>query len=120
AAAEMPFAVRSFDFLACRAAFKNFADPLGALKEMHRVLRPGGRGLIIDLRRDASMEEIARYVDGLGVSFLNRQFMKLTFRYALLPRAWKVDAFADMLAQTAFRHTEIVPNAIGMEVWLDA
>ena len=49
-ASQMPFANQSFDFLVCRAAFKNFANPLGALKEMSRVLKPGARGLIIDLR----------------------------------------------------------------------
>lgn len=118
-AAQMPFADRSFDFLVCRAAFKNFADAPGALKEMQRVLKPGGRGLIIDLRRDASMTDIATYVDGLGVSFFNRFLMKLTFRAMLLPRAWRMDAFSEMLKQVPFRHTEIVPNAIGMEVWLD-
>jgi ubiquinone/menaquinone biosynthesis C-methylase UbiE len=119
-ASQMPFADQSFDFLVCRAAFKNFADPVGALKEMHRVLKPGGRGLIIDLRRDASMTDIATYVDGLGVAFANRLIMKLTFRYMLLPRAWRMDAFAKMLERIPFRHTEIVPNPIGMEIWLDA
>jgi ubiquinone/menaquinone biosynthesis C-methylase UbiE len=119
-ASRMPFADRSFDFLVCRAAFKNFADPVGALSEMQRVLKPGGRGLIIDLRRDASMADIARYVDGLDISFPNRVFMKLTFRWMLLPRAWRIDAFARMLEQIPFRRTEIVPTAIGMEIWLDA
>src|SRR5580658_4790714 len=37
-AAAMPFANGSFDFVLCRAAFKNFSQPLWALKEMHRVL----------------------------------------------------------------------------------
>jgi ubiquinone/menaquinone biosynthesis C-methylase UbiE len=50
-AARMPFENRSFDFLFCSAAFKNFTRPLEALREMYRVLKPGGRGLIIDLRR---------------------------------------------------------------------
>jgi ubiquinone/menaquinone biosynthesis C-methylase UbiE len=119
-ASQMPFADQSFDFLACRAAFKNFADPIGALKDMHRVLKPGGRGLIIDLRRDASLADVAKYVDGLDMSFPNRLFMKLTFRYMLLPRAWRADDFAKMLEKIPFRRTEIILNAIGMEIWLDA
>src|SRR5437867_3626417 len=40
-ASAMPFPDRSFDFVVCMAAFKNFADPVGALDEIHRVLAPG-------------------------------------------------------------------------------
>ena len=54
----LPFPSETFDFAVCRAAFKNFSDPVGALAEMHRVLRPGGTALIIDLRNDASDEAI--------------------------------------------------------------
>src|SRR5579863_6168346 len=67
-ATNMPFPKESFDFLLCRAAFKNFADPVGALKEMRRVLKPGGRGLIIDLKREASPAEVSDEVDGMGLS----------------------------------------------------
>jgi ubiquinone/menaquinone biosynthesis C-methylase UbiE len=59
-ASGMPFKSDSFDFLLCRAAFKNFGAPLGALREMHRVLKPGGRALIIDLRKDTSNESVAK------------------------------------------------------------
>jgi ubiquinone/menaquinone biosynthesis C-methylase UbiE len=57
-AALMPFANDTFDFVICRAAFKNFAQPVRALDEMHRVLRPTGRALIVDLSKDASQFEI--------------------------------------------------------------
>jgi ubiquinone/menaquinone biosynthesis C-methylase UbiE len=53
-ASSMPFADNTFDFLLCRAAFKNFGQPVGALQEMCRVLKPGRRGMIIDLRKDAT------------------------------------------------------------------
>jgi hypothetical protein len=66
------------------------------------------------------MADIAKYVDGLNISFPNRLFMKLVFRYMLLPRAWRMDAFGKMLEQIPFRRTEIIPGAIGMEIWLDA
>ena len=62
----MPFVDNTFDFLLCRAAFKNFAQPVHALQEMCRVLKPGGQGLIIDLRKDASMEDISHHVEGIG------------------------------------------------------
>jgi ubiquinone/menaquinone biosynthesis C-methylase UbiE len=118
-ASQMPFPDESFDFLVCRAAFKNFSDPVGALSEMHRVLKPGGRGLVIDLCRDTPMSEIRKYVDGLGVSMANRIFMKLVFRFGLLKRAWSKEAFEKMLRKVPFRHTEIRVIGVGVEVWLD-
>ena len=57
-ASHTPFADDTFDFLLCRAAFKNFSDPLGAVREMYRVLKKGGRAVIIDLRRDASRKSV--------------------------------------------------------------
>src|SRR5262245_1386668 len=37
-ASSMPFAAEMFDFVVCRAAFKNFTEPVRAIQEMHRVL----------------------------------------------------------------------------------
>ena len=65
-AAAMPFDPDSFDFLVCRAAFKNFSEPVKALDEMHRVLRPGGEALIIDLRSDVRRDEIDAHVERDG------------------------------------------------------
>ena len=67
-ASDIPLEDGMFDLIVCRAAFKNFSEPLKAINEMHRVLKPGGRAMIIDLRKDASWQEIVAYVDGLNVS----------------------------------------------------
>ena len=118
-ASQMPFADESFDFLVCRAAFKNFSDPVGALREMRRVLRPGRKGVVIDLRRDVSMAEINKYVDGLGPRWMSRLFTKLTFRFMLIKRAYTQQEFETMLRQVPFASTRIDANAIGMEVWFE-
>src|SRR5260370_37996536 len=54
-AAHMPFPDESFDFVVCRAAFKNFSDPVGALNEIHRVLLRVGQAAIIDLPQEATL-----------------------------------------------------------------
>jgi|SRR5580700_1849164 ubiquinone/menaquinone biosynthesis C-methylase UbiE len=87
-ASNMPFADETFDFLLCRAAFKNFSEPKRALEEMHRVLKRGGQALIIDLRRDASRESIRQAVDGMNLGVVNAIITKLTFRFMLLKRAY--------------------------------
>src|SRR5438045_9073820 len=40
---EMPFDDNSIDAISCRMGFMFFPEMLFAAKEMHRVLKPGGR-----------------------------------------------------------------------------
>ncbi len=115
-ASSMPFADHTFDFLVCRAAFKNFGQPVSALQEMCRVLKPGGRGLIIDLRKDASMESINQEVEGMGLNPINKILTKLTFRTMLLKSAYTKPQFQHMLAQANFRSVDIVESGIGFEI----
>ena len=115
-ASRMPLGNDTFDFLLCRAAFKNFGQPVAALQEMCRVLKPGGRGLIIDLRKDASMESINREVDGMGLGPINKMVTKLTFRTMLLKSAYTKAQFQYMLAQANFRSVEIQEAGIGFEI----
>ena len=72
-AAELPVRKECVDFVVCRAAFKNFTEPVKAMREMLRVLKPGGTALLIDMRRDVSVEELRKYIDGWGVSWFSRK-----------------------------------------------
>jgi ubiquinone/menaquinone biosynthesis C-methylase UbiE len=45
----MPFPDGDFDFAVCRSAFHHFPDPDKVLGEMKRVVKPGGRLLIMDM-----------------------------------------------------------------------
>ena len=115
-ASSMPLADNTFDFLLCRAAFKNFGQPVRALQEMCRVLKPGGRGLIIDLRKDASMESINHAVNAMGLNSINRMMTKLTFRFMLLRTAYTRRQFEQMLAQSNFSRIDIQEVDIGFEI----
>jgi len=115
-ASNMPFPKNSFDFLLCRAAFKNFADPVGALREMCRVLRPGGRALLIDLSRDARPDDVSRAVDEMGLTTVNRLLTKMAFRTMLIRSAYTRAEFEQMLAETEFAQAEIVEEGMGFEI----
>jgi len=115
-ASSMPFADNTFDFLVCRAAFKNFGKPVGALQEMCRVLKPGSQGMIIDLRKDAPMELINRLVDGMGLNAVNKALTKLTFRTMLLKNAYTKEQFRYMLSQANFRSVDIREADLGFEI----
>jgi ubiquinone/menaquinone biosynthesis C-methylase UbiE len=117
-ASSLPFPARSFDFLLCRAAFKNFAKPEQALHEMSRVLRPGGRALIIDLKADATPDSISQYIDAMGLSSVNRILTRLVLKTMLLKRAYTREQFQEMLWEVNFSNVEINEDAMGFEIWL--
>src|ERR1700739_3387260 len=87
-ASDIPLEDGLFDLIVCRAAFKNFSEPLKALNEMHRVLKPGGRAIIIDLCKDASWAEIESYVKRTNLGTFDAWFTKMAFKHMLLKRAY--------------------------------
>lgn len=117
-ASDIPFAAEAFDFIFCRAAFKNFTEPVRALEEMCRVLKPGGEAVIIDLRRDASPEVIEQAVNSMHLGAVNSLITKLTFRFMLLKRAYTAKEFEQMIVKTNFLSAEITEELIGLEVSL--
>jgi ubiquinone/menaquinone biosynthesis C-methylase UbiE len=114
----MPFPDESFDFVVCRAAFKNFSDPVGALNEIHRVLMHGGQALIIDLRKDASLADIDDEVAGMHMSALNAKLTKWAFRNMLLKSAYTREAIDAMVSQSRFAKGEVSQDGIGFELRL--
>jgi ubiquinone/menaquinone biosynthesis C-methylase UbiE len=115
-AADLPFPAEQFDFIVCRAAFKNFARPLAALDEMYRVLNDGGIALIIDLRKDFSPEAVNDYVRDKGM--IAGAFIRLTFNTMLKKRAYTKESMADLVARSRFRQGDIRLDPMGFEVWL--
>jgi len=117
-AAELPVRRESVDFVVCRAAFKNFSEPVKAMNEMLRVLKPGGTALLIDMRRDVSVEELRRYIDGWGVSWFNRKFMMLTFRGMLIKRAYPLEEIQRMAKEAGWTETRIESTPVGFAAWV--
>jgi ubiquinone/menaquinone biosynthesis C-methylase UbiE len=117
-ASDIPFEDGMFDLQVCRAAFKNFSEPLKALNEMHRVLKPEGKAFIIDLGKDASWEEIVSYVDGLHISRTSTWMTKFTFKHMLLKRAFSEHQMTSLVDESDFKSCEIIRSAVGMEVKL--
>lgn len=115
-ASAMPFDADTFNFIFCRAAFKNFSEPVEAINQMHRVLRPGGKALIVDLRKDVSMEQIDAFVKESGRSGFDSWFTKLAFRTLLIKRAYTAKDFTAMANKSRFGSCQIDAGAIGFQV----
>jgi ubiquinone/menaquinone biosynthesis C-methylase UbiE len=116
-ASAMPLVDDWFDLIVCRAAFKNFAQPVAALGEMYRVLKPGGKGLIFDLRPDASSADLATEVAGMKLGWLNAAITRFVLRL-LTRRAHSQESFRQLVAQTPFKTCSFQNDSIGFEVTL--
>lgn len=117
-ASSMPFESSSFHFVFCRAAFKNFSEPVRAIDEMYRVLKPGGTAMIVDLCKDTTGQEIDAAVSQMRLGPFNAMLTRLIFKHSLLKRAYTENDFRRMVAQTPFATCEIAREAIGMEISL--
>jgi ubiquinone/menaquinone biosynthesis C-methylase UbiE len=115
--ARMPFQDGSFDLIVCQAAFKNFTEPVRALDEMYRVLRPGGTAVIQDMSSDASTADIADEVKRMELSATNAFFTRSALAM-LRRRAHSPAEFERLVAKSAFRTGEIRAEGIGLEVRL--
>lgn|SRR5262245_17337068 len=114
----LPFRADAFDFIVCRAALKNFRDPVRALGEMHRALKPGGEAFVIDLRKDVADSAIADYVDNLDTGRINRWMTQWTFHHVLKKRAYSAEEIAEMVGATGFGSCAIQEQGLGMEIAL--
>ncbi len=117
-ASAMPFAAETFNFIVCTAAFKNFTQPVQAIAEMQRVLKPGGKALIVDLRRDASRADVDQMVREMNLNRVNAFMTRGSFHWMLLKTAYTPDEIRRFAAQTPFRQCAIHTNNAGMEIWL--
>jgi ubiquinone/menaquinone biosynthesis C-methylase UbiE len=115
-ATDLPYPANGFDFIFCRAAFKNFSRPLPALNEMYRVLKPGCDAVIIDLRKDFSSQDLNGYLKGKGP--LNAALIKLIFNTMLKKRAYTQEGIVQLTSESQFREGDLRLNAIGFELWL--
>jgi ubiquinone/menaquinone biosynthesis C-methylase UbiE len=118
-ASGMPFSQGMFDVVMCTSSFKNFSEPLLALREMHRVVQPKGFVWLSDLRRDVSDETIDDFVEyDMQASGAAGFMMRYTFKRILRPRAFTGTQFGEMAKTTGFKNVEITLNSMDFEALL--
>ena len=117
-ASALPLPDHTFDFIICSAAFKNFKEPLEALNEMYRVLKPDGTALILDMNHAATNEDINNEIKQSGMKGFDRIVVKFSFKTFLKNGAYTKEGFEGLIAQTAFTRYDIIKHGIGFQVWL--
>jgi ubiquinone/menaquinone biosynthesis C-methylase UbiE len=116
-AAAIPFEADQFELVLCQAAFKNFDRPLQALNEIHRVLRPGGRAVIQDMRANASRGAIAAEVAGMQLGAVSALTTRLILT-GLRRRAYSPAQIDELAQRSAFADASVHTEGIGLEVVL--
>jgi ubiquinone/menaquinone biosynthesis C-methylase UbiE len=116
---SMPFAAGNFDFLFCSAAFKNFHDPARALVEMHRVLKPGGKGLILDMNGRNTHADRKAAIDAMRLAGLEKLFMTLSFRFFLRPGSYTKEQFEAFLEASPFQTWQVEERGLELRVSLE-
>ena len=117
-ASNLPCEDNTFDFIVCSAAFKNFMDPLKALKEMYRVLKPGGTSLIIDMNFNATVQDIEGEIRKTGMTGFDKYFVKFAFKTFLKKGAYTKENFEMFLNETEFKNYHIKQEDISLYVYL--
>ncbi len=116
---HMPFPDNQFHIIFNRAAFKNFKEPVKALMEMRRVLKPGGRALIQDLRPDINMKTINAYVSKMDSGPFQKLMQKIIFRYFLTRTAHSKEEFEEFISKAGYSEFHINDqDSLGYEIWL--
>lgn len=78
-ATNLQFPSDSFDAVYCAGPLKQVSDKPRLLAECHRVLRPGGRLLAMDVNRGCSYEDVSAFVNRTPLPELGRLLLKLYF-----------------------------------------
>ncbi len=118
-ASNLPCEDNIYDFIICTAAFKNFKDPVKALCEMHRVLKPGGTALIIDMNHESTPEDIKTEVKRTGMKGFDKYFVTFAFKTFLKKGAYTKENFEVFIKETPFQNHTIRKDGMSLYVFLN-
>lgn len=103
---HLPFSDGSVDYVTCANSFHHYPHPEGVLREMHRVLRPGGKAIVVDGCRDTLP---GRLIFDLIVTLAEGDVRHLS-----------AGAFKDLFARCGFGSIRQKTHLLGIPILLTA
>jgi demethylmenaquinone methyltransferase/2-methoxy-6-polyprenyl-1,4-benzoquinol methylase len=119
-ALALPFQNESFDATVVAFGIRNFSDRLASLKEMLRVLRPGGISLILELSKPKTPIISQLYVvyTQIGLPLIGRVISQHNSAYRYLPESIskfpEQSEFLSMMNAAGFLQASAVPLTFGV------
>ena len=117
---RLPFRAERFDVTMVSFGIRNFADRLGSLREMHRVLRPGGIAMVLELTAPTApvVRQLYRLYTGCLLPLAGRIVSRSNSAYRYLPESIanfpEREEFLSTIRQAGFGRTEAHPLNLGI------
>jgi ubiquinone/menaquinone biosynthesis C-methylase UbiE len=86
---------------------------------MYRVLKPGGKGLIIDMNKNTTRAERKAAVDAMELTGLNHTFMMFSFATFLRQGAYTKEGFEKLLEESPFQKRNVEARGLDLRVSLE-
>lgn len=112
-ASEMPFEEASFDFVISSGSLHHWQEPSRIFREVHRVLKPGCRALISDLRSDAQEDEILKLT-----AQIDSWFMRWGLRHSL-GEGYTVQEAEQLVDGIPFSSIRTEMDSTSLALWLE-
>jgi len=117
---KLPFSDRSFDAVTVAFGVRNFENLLPGIREMHRVLRPGGKLAVLEFSKPRSFpfKQVYNFYFSYILPMLGRMVSKSSNAYTYLPESVKHfpegEAFSAYLQQAGFTNIAVKPLTFGI------
>lgn len=117
---NLPYKDNSFDAITVAFGVRNFEHLEDGLKEMHRVLRPGGKVVILEFSQPDRfpVKQLYRFYSSSVMPRLGQLLASERSAYEYLPASVSVFPFGkkmlDILEHCGFRDTNCIPLTFGI------
>lgn len=95
-----------FDAAVSIGSIKHWPDGLRGLKEINRVLKPGGRLLIAETDREASDDDIRNFIKRFKIWFIPDRLLFWGLRHVIFGQSYSEKNLAEAVRQAGFRDVE--------------
>ena len=116
---QLPFPDESFDCITCAYGVRNFQDLAAGYREMHRVLRPGGMAVILELStpRSALVKPLYNLYTRYLIPTVGRLVSKDVRAYSYLPESIAAvpqgSGMTAIMTNAGFREARHIPMTFG-------
>ncbi|RFZ85672.1 bifunctional demethylmenaquinone methyltransferase/2-methoxy-6-polyprenyl-1,4-benzoquinol methylase UbiE [Mucilaginibacter terrenus] len=117
---KLPFADNGFDAVTVAYGVRNFENLLDGLTDIHRVLKPGGKAVVLEFSKPKAfpVKQLYNFYFNYVTPGIGKLFSKDARAYSYLPESVAAfpdgPAFTAMMAKAGFTNTKSRPLAFGI------